>query len=74
MHFEVTLFAYHREQHGSSIIVESEPNTRSVLAALAASGLAVDHCRLAVDEAFARDETPIRADSKLALIPPVSGG
>ena len=32
------------------------------------------HCRIAVDQAFARDETPVDDARELALIPPVSGG
>lgn len=32
------------------------------------------HCRVAVNQAFAQDETTIDAQSEVALIPPVSGG
>jgi molybdopterin converting factor subunit 1 len=31
-------------------------------------------CRVAVDEEFAGDETPLRDGQTVALIPPVSGG
>jgi molybdopterin synthase catalytic subunit len=34
----------------------------------------LDHCRIAVDQAFADDDTPVDDAEELALIPPVSGG
>ncbi|MHB8636906.1 MAG: MoaD/ThiS family protein [Fimbriimonadaceae bacterium] len=74
MRFEVALFAYLREQHGSSVTVEAEPTVAGVLSALTASGIAVDHCRLAVDEAIAEPDTRLTPTSRVAVIPPVSGG
>ena len=74
MHFEVALFAYQRERHGTSATVEAEPTVVAVLSALSASGIAVEHCRLAVDEAIAEGTHALTASSRLALIPPVSGG
>lgn len=35
---------------------------------------ALEHCRIAVDHEFARDDQPISEHSELAVIPPVSGG
>ena len=33
-----------------------------------------DHLRFSIDYAYADDETPVRQDSEVACIPPVSGG
>lgn len=74
MRFEVALFAYQREQHGPSVTVDAEPTVDAVLASLLASGIAADHCRLAVDESIAEGAYALTAGSRLALIPPVSGG
>ncbi|HLK16602.1 MAG TPA: MoaD/ThiS family protein [Fimbriimonadaceae bacterium] len=74
MRFEVALFAYQRERHGASVCVESEPTVSGVLAALAESGIQVEHCRLAVDESMAGGDENLMSSSRLALIPPVSGG
>jgi molybdopterin converting factor small subunit len=74
MRFDVALFAYQREQHGNSVTVEAEPTVPAVLSALSASGIAVDHCRMAVDEAIAESGQALSSTSRLALIPPVSGG
>lgn len=37
-------------------------------------GDALAGCRVAVDEEFARDDTPLREGQVVAFIPPVSGG
>ncbi|MCC6464953.1 MAG: molybdopterin converting factor subunit 1 [Planctomycetes bacterium] len=37
-------------------------------------GEALAGCRVAVDEEFAREDTPLRAGQVVAFIPPVSGG
>ena len=74
MRFEVALFAYQREAYGASVTIEAEPTVSSVLTALAVSGIEVEHCRLAVDEAIADGVLTLNASSRLALIPPVSGG
>lgn len=74
MKFEVRLFAYHREKFGDSITVEADPTVPAVMAAINAMGIDVSHSRLAVDEAFAGPERGLARDSRLALIPPVSGG
>lgn len=34
----------------------------------------IDHMLFALDAEFARDEMPVAPDSKIACIPPVSGG
>lgn len=74
MRFEVALFAYQREKHGHTATVDAEPTVGAVLAALSASGIAVDHCRLAVDEVIAQGDAALAQSARLALIPPVSGG
>jgi molybdopterin converting factor small subunit len=74
MRFEVALFAYQREKYGACASVEAEPTVKGVLAALAESGIPVSHCRLAVDESMAKGDELLTGASRLALIPPVSGG
>jgi molybdopterin converting factor small subunit len=74
MKFDVALFAYHREQFGGEISVEADPIVSAVLAALSAIGIDVSRSRLAVDEKFAEDSEDLNSKSRLALIPPVSGG
>ena len=74
MRFEVSLYAYHREKHGGIISVESEPTVPALLAALSDQGVVVTHSRLAVDEEFSQGSEVLTERSRLALIPPVSGG
>jgi molybdopterin converting factor small subunit len=74
MQFEVRLFAYQRERFGDAVTVDCEPTVGAVLAALSTLGLDAQHARLAIDEAFAEGGEKLRAESRLALIPPVSGG
>jgi molybdopterin converting factor small subunit len=74
MRFEVALFAYQREKHGAVVYVESGPTVKGVLNALEEFGIPVGHCRLAVDETMASGDENLCETSRLALIPPVSGG
>ncbi len=74
MKFDVALFAYHREKHGGTISVESDPNVSSVLASLSAKGLNVNHSRLAIDEEFATGSEVLNARVQgWPLIPPLVG-
>ena len=72
--WDVSLFAYLRDRHGPSITIESEPNPRAILQALANAGVNVESCRLAVGDEFANLEDAVPVGSQIALIPPVSGG
>lgn len=81
MRLTVLLFAGIRQRIGAAQIeVElREPATVAELREQIARahpeiGEALAHCRVAIDEDFARDEDPIRPGQTLALIPPVSGG
>jgi molybdopterin synthase catalytic subunit len=58
--------------------LEGEPTVADLLAALgrAFPEIAPDlaHCRVAIDQAFARPDDPLPAGAEIAVIPPVSGG
>ncbi|MCA9697074.1 MAG: molybdenum cofactor biosynthesis protein MoaE [Myxococcales bacterium] len=47
---------------------------RAVIAAHPALAAGLDHCRVAIDQEFARESDPIGPGQEVALIPPVSGG
>jgi len=77
----VRLFAAARDAAGSDEVrleVEDGARVGDVIAALAAfrSGLGdvARRSRLAVNQAFARPDDPVRPGDEVALIPPVSGG
>ena len=72
--WDVKLFAYLRERHGSTVTVEAEPKAGAILDALSQAGVNTTSCRLAVGNEFAKPETPVPPNSEIALIPPVSGG
>ena len=72
--WEVSLFAYLRERHGATVTVEAEPTVALVLQALTDAGIQTTSCRIAVNDEFASPGDPLSAGSKIALIPPVSGG
>lgn len=81
MTVRVKLFAAARELAGASeVAVEvAEGATvadvqRAVLAVAPDLEKLVTHARWAVDESFAAPSATIRANSQVALIPPVSGG
>lgn len=77
---EVLLFAGLRQRAGAqrvSIELESGANVAELRRALQAQVPQLgplEHCRIAVDQVFASDDTPVHAGQELALIPPVSGG
>ncbi|MHB1558897.1 MAG: NTP transferase domain-containing protein [Isosphaeraceae bacterium] len=77
----VRMFALARERAGSAeveVAMAASATVGDLRAALAAGfpGLAplCAGALIAVDEEYAGDETPISAGSRIALIPPVSGG
>lgn len=76
----VLYFAGARDAAGASReTVAPAPATLGALRALLVErhpGLAriLPRCRLAVDEDFGGDETPLRDGAEVAIIPPVSGG
>lgn len=76
----VLYFAGARDAAGTSReTVAPAPATLGALRALLVErhpGLAriLPRCRLAVDEDFGGDETPLRDGAEVAIIPPVSGG
>ncbi|MDR3690282.1 MAG: MoaD/ThiS family protein [Fimbriimonas sp.] len=72
--FDVHLFSYLRERHGAVVTVASEANAGAILDALAASGIATEACRLAVDDEFVIRSYVVATGASVALIPPVSGG
>lgn len=81
MTVRVLLFALARERAGGPAIEVELPRpatVRDLREALVSRMPALDSlCRAAmisVDEEYASDETPIAPESRLALIPPVSGG
>lgn len=81
MRVKVLLFAGVRQKIGApEIEVElGEPATVATLRRQIAqihpqAGPALAHCRVALDQEFARDDDPISASQEIALIPPVSGG
>lgn len=72
--WEVQLFAYLREKHGSSVTVESDPTVGAILDALSVAGINTISCRLAVGNEFVSRPFIVPEGSEIALIPPVSGG
>ena len=81
MTLRVKLFASAREAARADEVEVSLPDAATagdVLAALStrADGLGpvALRSRLAVNRAFAREDTPVRAGDEVALIPPVGGG
>ena len=72
--WEVALFAYHKERHGNTVTVEAEPTVGAILVALAAAGINVAACRLAIGNEFGSVTEHVAEGSDIALIPPVSGG
>lgn len=77
----VQLFALARELAGADTIEIEIPKGATVaqlrdLLAARSEPLAelVRHSMVAVDAAYATDDTTISSDSEVALIPPVSGG
>lgn len=81
MRLTVLLFAGLRQRAGRPVIeVEIDPAQPSVAALREAITRqhpelgSLDHCRVAVDHEFARDDHELRGGEELALIPPVSGG
>lgn len=74
----VLLFARARELAGPSIDVDVPPggNVGDVRRALAATvlGELVGRCAIAVNEEYAADEVVLKANDRIALLPPVSGG
>ena len=72
--WDVSLFAYLRERHGSVVTVEAEPTAGAILAALTDAGINTMACRLAVGDEFVRPESAVPEGAPIALIPPVSGG
>ncbi len=82
MRVQVLLFGPLAQRAGdSSVAVEladGDPTAGDVLQALRTQAPAlrdvVDACRLAVNCAFAADETPVRPQDEVALVGLVSGG
>ena len=75
----VLYFASLRDAAGmaSERVESSQPDLRGLYTELQVRHgfvLPVDRLRVAVDGAFARGDDPLRADSEVAFIPPVSGG
>lgn len=81
MRLTVLLFAGIRQRVGAAQIELElpEPATvaqlrRHIAATHPAIGDALDHCRVAINQEFVRDEHPVGPGDEVALIPPVSGG
>lgn len=81
MTIRIRLFALAKERAGAAEVEVELPGPATVGDLRRVLRTAVppldDLCRTAmisVDEDYATDETPIGPDSRLALIPPVSGG
>jgi molybdopterin synthase catalytic subunit len=80
MAVHVLYFAAAREAAGSSReALGNVPATvadlrRALVAAHPALGRILPRCRIAVDQAFAADEAPLRDGVEVAVIPPVAGG
>lgn len=81
MRLTVLLFAGLRQRAGAPELVVELELDRSTLADLREAIVrqhprlgAIDHCRIAVDQEFARDERRLDGTEEIALIPPVSGG
>ena len=81
MRVQVRLFARARDLAGADVLSVEVPegaNAGELRRALAArypalAGL-LERSALAVNEEFATETTPVRADSEVAVLPPVSGG
>jgi len=74
MTFEVKLFAYLRQEHGESVVVEADPTAGSLLDSLFEMGIDTSACRVAVNHEFVGRGDAIREGDEIAVIPPVSGG
>ena len=81
MRVTLQLFALARQRAGRDRVDLDVPepatvaDLKSVLSvALPALSTLIASMRFAVDEEYADDSTPIRSTSRLAAIPPVSGG
>ena len=81
MQLEVLLFAAARDAAGADSIcveVSDDPCARDVIEAighrLPEISRLLPSCRLAVDCSYVTADTPVPAESEIALIPPVSGG
>jgi molybdenum cofactor cytidylyltransferase len=75
----VRLFAIARDLAGcSEFAIETPATVGSLRAAIArhtpALASLMPGCFIAVDEEYARDDTPLSPKSRIAVIPPVSGG
>jgi molybdopterin synthase catalytic subunit len=77
---DVLYFAGARDAAGTGRETLAEvPATVAALRAVIAArhpalARVLPRCRLAVDEEFAADETPLRDGAEVAIVPPVSGG
>ncbi|MFV8749868.1 molybdenum cofactor biosynthesis protein [Nannocystaceae bacterium ST9] len=82
MRLTVLLFAGLRQRAGrAEVLVEIDPTLAPTLADLRRTIAqdhpelgSIDHCRIAIDQEFARDDHPLAEGQEIALIPPVSGG
>ena len=81
MRVEVKLFAVARQLAGRDALLLEMPSSATVADVRTAVcrqipglGDLAEHLNFAVDHRYANDETPIRADSEIACVPPVSGG
>jgi molybdopterin converting factor subunit 1 len=81
MNVSVKLFAVARERAGADAVAVELPNgatVRELRHALVerhpALSDVIAHARLAVNNEYASDATPLSASAEVALIPPVSGG
>jgi len=80
MPLQILYFAAAREAAGvAREALEAAPPTVAALRELLAArhpalARVLPRCRLAVDEAFADDATPLREGAEVAVVPPVAGG
>jgi len=74
MTFEVKLFAYLRQEHGESVVVDAGPTAGALLDSLFEMGIDTSACRVAVNHEFVSRTSPLREGDEIAVIPPVSGG
>ena len=81
MNVRVRLFALAKERAGRAEVELELADSATVAALREALGAALPQlgalCRnamIAVDEEYASDDAPLTAESRVAVIPPVSGG
>lgn len=81
MRLKILLFAALRERMGvEAVEIELEPGSRvadlrrGLSEQFPTLGPLLSRCAIAVAEEFADDETVLRPEEVVALIPPVSGG